>query len=303
MFDLNDIAVFVKVVETGSFIGASRALGIPKTTVSRQVAQLETNLGARLLHRTTRKLKLTEVGTAYFDRCLRIMEDIEEANLAVTATQSIPQGTLRITATENFGTKILNQWLLEFLQNHEQVNAEVLFSSNYIDLVAEGMDIAFRFGPLEGSSLISRHIGSILYWLCASPDYLRSRGEPKKPQDLTQHSCIVVGSLPGGGQWRFTGSAGEEVIAVSGRVKANNVILAQQAVLAGLGIAYLPSYKVAEDIKAGRLVRILTQWTTEVRNLYAVYPSDRHLSPKVRAFLDFIATKPAYPHLKIGSRE
>lgn len=294
MFDFNDIATFVKVVETGSFIGASRALGIPKTTVSRQIAQLEANLGARLLHRTTRKLRLTDVGAAYFDRCLRIMEDIEEANLAVTAMQSVPHGTLRITATESFGTTILNQWVVEFLQQYEQVNAEVLFSSNYIDIVAEGIDIAFRLGPIEDSSLVSRQINSISYWVCASPDYLRSCKEPEKPQDLAEHSCIVVGSLSGRGQWRFRSAAGEEVVSVSGRVKANNVILAQQAALAALGIAYLPEYKVAEDVKTGRLVRILTSWQTEARNLYAVYPSDRYLSPKVRAFLNFIATKPSY---------
>lgn len=291
MFDLNDIAIFVKVVETGSFIGASRALGIPKTTVSRNVAQLETNLGARLLHRTTRKLNLTEVGAVYFDRCLRILEDIEDANLAVTAMQSIPHGTLRITATESFGTNVLNQWIIEFSQKYERVNVEVLFSSNYVDIVAEGIDIAFRLGPFEGSSLISHRVGSIHYWVCASSEYLCSQGKPDKPQDLTHHNCIVVGSLSRRGQWRFIGSTGEEVIAVSGRVKANNLILARQAAIAGLGIAYLPNYRVVEDIRAGRLVRILAEWSTEVREIYAVYPSERYLSPKVRAFLDFIIEK------------
>ncbi|MEN9221710.1 MAG: LysR family transcriptional regulator [Thermostichus sp. BF3_bins_97] len=291
-FDLNEIAIFVRVVQTGSFIGASRQLGIPKSTISRRVAQLEGRLGARLLQRTTRKLNLTEVGRMYFQRCEGILMDVEEANQQVMHMQAQPTGTLRLSASLLFGSTVLKRWLVPFLQAHPHLKAEILLTNQYLDLVSEGIDLAFRAGPLEDSSLIHHPLGRIPYWVCASPTYLQERQSPQHPRDLLQHHCLVVHFSGAATEWLFQKGSTQERVAVEGRLGCNDFLFAHQMALESFGVAYLPSILIGEDVQAGRLVRLLPDWHLQERPMYWVYPSARHLSPKVTAFLDWIAAHP-----------
>lgn len=292
-FDLNAMVIFVKVVQAGSFIGAARALDVPKTTVSRKVAQLEEMLGTRLLQRTTRQSNLTEVGRVYFDRCVRILGDLEEANLAVNALQATPHGTLRISASAVFATSILNHWLAEFLNQYERVSAELILTNQYVDLVAEGIDLAFRATPWGDAYLVGHNLGMMPYWVCASPEYLAEKGEPSTPQDLLNYHCISLSAetIPGGTKWVFHQGNTEEAVCISSRIRANDFLFVKQLVLQHAGIACLPSVLVMNDIQSGRLVQLLHSWSLTNREIYLVYPSDRHLSPKVKAFLDFVLAK------------
>lgn len=292
-FDLNEMAIFVKVVQAGSFIGTARALNMPKTTVSRKIAQLEQTLGVRLLQRTTRKVNLTEVGRVYFERCTKILDDIEEANLAVTALQAVPHGMLRISASVVFATSVLHNWMGEFLNQYEQVNAELILTNRCVDMVSEGIDLAFRAAPWGDSSLIAHKLGVMLYWVCASPKYLERAGKPLTPQDLVHHRCLGLSAetIPGGTKWVFQNGTTEKVIRIASRIQANDFLFIKQSVLQHGGIACLPNVLVLEDMQAGRLIRLLDQWSLDSRDIYLVYPSDRYLSPKVKAFCDFVMAK------------
>ncbi|MEM9450081.1 MAG: LysR family transcriptional regulator [Cyanobacteria bacterium P01_E01_bin.6] len=289
-FDFNELYLFVQVVKAGSFSAAGRSLNIPKTTISRKVAQLEANLGVRLLHRTTRHLKLTEVGRIYYDQCTRIISDLEEANLMVTARQNIPYGTLRVTAPSSFGTTVLNHWIDGFLIQYDQVTLDVILTNQYLDLLAEDIDVAFRGGPLRHSSFNTRKICNLPFWVCASPSYLDANGIPEIPSDLLNHRCICfsTGSAPTGYPWRFQQGQEWTEIDISGRILVNDVAFARQTVLAGFGISYLPGTLIRDDIEQRKLVRLLSPWPMAEREIFMVYRSDRLLSSKVRAFLEFV---------------
>ena len=291
--DLNEVTIFVKVVEAGSFIGASRVLNIPKSTVSRKIAQLEQALGIRLLQRTTRKVNLTEVGRLYFDRCVKILGDLEEANLAVAQMQAVPYGTLRLSASVVFGVTILNQWLAEFVRQYPQVNMEVLLTNQYVDMVDKGIDVAVRSGPLADSSLVAHPLGAVSYWLCASPTYLETHGEPTSPHDLIHHSCLSIVSETLSELIPWTMKRGKEQLEIKApnRLRANDFLLIKELLLNGCGIAYVPNILVLDEVQAGTLVRVLADWQLIERELYLVYPSDHHLSPKVRAFVEFVYQK------------
>ena len=291
--DLNEVTIFVKVVEAGSFIGASRALNIPKTTVSRKIAQLEEALGVRLLQRTTRKVNLTEVGRLYFDRCVKILGDLEEANLAVAQMQAVPYGTLRMSASVVFGVTILNHWLAEFMRQYPQVNVEVLVTNQYVDMVDKGIDVAVRSGPLADSTLVAHPLGAVPYWLCASPTYLEAHGEPTSPQDLNHHSCLSIVSETLSELIPWTMKRGKEQLEIKApnRLRVNDFLLIKQLLLNSCGIAYVPNIVVLDEVQTGTLVRVLADWQLIERELYLVYPSDRHLSPKVRAFVEFVYQK------------
>lgn len=292
-YDLNAITIFVKVVQAGSFIGAARALEMPKTTISRKVAQLEETLGTRLLQRTTRQINLTEVGRVYFERCVRILGDLEEANLAVTALQTVPHGTLRISASTVFATSILSHWLTDFLNQYERVSVELILTNQYVDLVAEGIDLAFRVTPWGDSSLVEHNLGIMPYWVCASSEYLAEKGEPSTPQDLLNYHCMSLSAetIPGGTKWVFHQGSTEETVCISSRVRANDFLFLKQLVLQHGGIACLPSVLVMDEIRTGQIVHLFSSWSLNSREIYVVYPSDRHLSPKVTAFLDFVLAK------------
>jgi DNA-binding transcriptional LysR family regulator len=283
--DLSEIGVFVKVVATGSFSQAARDLGLPKSTVSRKVSQLEERLGARLLQRTTRKVALTEVGAMYHERCARILPELEEAERAVTELQDVPRGLLRVAAPSRFG--LLGPVIAEFLSLYPDVKVEVVCSDRVVDLIEEGFDVAIRAGSLADGSLVARRLmESIPHYVVASPEYVARRGSPDEPQQLARHDCLVFGGGRDPRTWRFRRGNREVDVTIAGRATINDFELLRQAALAGHGIARLPVQVACADLRAGRLVRIVEEWQPAEVPLSLVYPSTRHLSPKVRAFID-----------------
>ena len=285
-FDLNEMAIFVHVVEAGSFTGAAKNLGLPKSTVSRKITQLEERLGIRLIQRTTRSLRLTDTGTAYYNHCARILSEIEEANIAVTQMQSTPTGTLRITAPVLFGSTVLSSLVAEYMEQHPQVSIDMVLSDQKLDLVQEGIDIAFRIGQLEDSSLIGRHLGDVRGLLCASPDYLRRHGSPNHPQDLSDHTLL---SSPDWNSWTLVGPDQQESnVQVKPRLQVNDFASLYTLALSGVGIAPLPMLIAASAIRSQNLVPVLCDWPFETSPIHALYPSNRHLSAKVRSFVEFV---------------
>jgi DNA-binding transcriptional LysR family regulator len=217
-----------------------------------------------------------------------VVADLETAERLVTELQSVPRGKLRITAPVEFGAAFLGDFLARFLQQQSEVSVDVVLTDRLVDLVDEGFDLAVRVGPLLESTLIARKLGPLNRLLCASPAYLKRAGAPSRPSELEHHACIVFGASPGGRTWRFEGKGRATTITVPGRLTANNFNLIRDATVAGLGIAMLPAFLCASEIASGKLQRVLEGWTLADDNLYVVYPSTRHLSAKVRRFLDYL---------------
>ncbi|MCA6065132.1 LysR family transcriptional regulator [Thalassolituus marinus] len=285
-FDLNEMAIFVHVVEAGSFTGAARNLSLPKSTVSRKITQLEERLGVRLIQRTTRSLRLTDTGNAYYNQCARILSEIEEANIAVTQMQSTPTGTLRITAPVLFGSTVLSGLIAEYMEQHPQVMVDLVLSDQRLDLVQEGIDVAFRIGQLEDSSLIGRYLGDVRAILCASSDYAERFGLPAEPEQLSEHRLLTGSNWA---QWQMTGPGGREFsLQVKPRLQANDFASLYTLALSGTGIAPLPMLVAAPAIRSGNLLPVLCDWPFEASPIHALYPSNRHLSAKVRSFVDFV---------------
>jgi DNA-binding transcriptional LysR family regulator len=287
---LHDIAVFTKVADAGSFTAAARALDMPKSTVSRRVANLEEALGVRLLHRTTRKVRLTDDGRAYAERCRRAIADLDEAERLLTARRAEPRGTLRVTAPVDFGEQYLGPIVAEYLRRHEDVRVEVELTPRVVDLVEEGFDVAIRLGALPPSALIARRLRGGGAHLYASPRYLARRGAPRTVDDLARHDCIAF-RRGGRTSWTLQGPSGERTIERPARLVVNHLPLAREAAVAGLGIAVLPGYLGEDAVRAGRLRRVLSRWATADTPVHAVYPSARQLSAKVRAFLDLLVER------------
>ncbi|HTJ44374.1 MAG TPA: LysR substrate-binding domain-containing protein [Kofleriaceae bacterium] len=283
--DLSEIGVFVKVVQTGSFSQAARDLGLPKSTVSRKVSQLEERLGARLLQRTTRKVALTEVGAMYHERCARILPELEDAERAVTELQDVPRGLLRVAAPSRFD--LLGPVVAEMLAKFPDVRVEVVCSDRVVDLIDEGFDVAIRAGSLSDGSLIARRLmDSIPHVIVAAPSYVEAHGSPDSPDELADHECLIFSGNRDRSTWRFKKGGKQVEVQVTGRCSINDFDLLRQAALAGHGIARLPAQMACPDLRDERLVRVMTDWNTTEVPLSIVYPSTRHLSPKVRAFID-----------------
>jgi DNA-binding transcriptional LysR family regulator len=291
MVDLNDVAIFARVVEAGSFTGAARLLGVPKTSVSRRVAELERQVGVRLLHRTTRSLRPTDAGRHYYEQSSAALRTIEAANEQLAEARAEPSGTIRVSAPVGFAGFFLGQTVFEFLEAYPKASVELLLTDDKLNLVEAGIDIAFRTGSLTDSTLVARKLGASHKVLCASPQYLARRGMPEQPGDLRQHDCIIAGRSIAGAQWVLEGPGGQQTIAVNGRLAANTMEIAAGAVLKGLGIAQLPASAAAPAIAEGRLLRVLPDYATAVGGVYALYPSSRHLSPAVKAFIDLAAER------------
>jgi DNA-binding transcriptional LysR family regulator len=284
--DLNELLVFAKVVQAGSFTSAARGLRMPKSTVSRKVSELEERIGAQLLQRTTRKLRLTEVGQAYYEHCARIVAEAEEAELAVTRMQAAPHGLLRVTAPLTFS--LLGPLVADFMKSYPEVQLEMVCTDRAVDLVAEGFDLAIRAGRLADSSLMVRRLGSIERLVVAAPSYVKARGAPRSPKELEKHDCLLFGAGREGNVWNLqTGSKSVEV-AIRARLVVNEPDLLRAVALAGAGITLLPNILCTLDITEGRLQRILPAWGSPGAPVHAVYPSTRHPSPKVLAFVDFL---------------
>ncbi len=288
-----EMAVFVRVVDEGGFSNAARTLGLSPSAVSKLVSRLEDRLGARLLNRTTRRLSLTDEGEAYYHRSSHILDEIEEAEQAISRSHAAPRGRLRVTAAAAFATNQMAPVLPEFLDRYPEVHLELSVGDRVVDLVEEGFDVGVRTGALEDSSLISRLLAEDHRTICATPAYLKRHGAPRTPADLAGHNCITwTGSHGALNDWPFEGPDGPYTVRVRGNAAVNNGEALHEMALAGLGIAHMAEYRVAPDIRMGRLVPLLAHCHRFVRlPIHVVYPHRRHLSPKVRAFVDFLTEK------------
>lgn len=286
------LEAFVKVAETQSFSEAARRLRASKSVVSRQIAALEAELGARLFQRTTRSMTLTEAGRGYFERASRILADLEDANLSVSQLQATPRGQLRVNAPMSFGLLHLAPALPDFLERYPEVDVDLTMNDRFVDLIDEGFDLAVRAGKLEDSSLVARKLAPVRRVVCASPDYLKARGTPQTPDDLARHDCLCYSNLSMAHDWRFVTEKGEPwPVDVRGRLNVNNGDALKIAALRGLGFVNLPTFIVGSELQAGTLVTVLDKYIPQDATLSAVYPHSRHLSPKVRAFVDFLAER------------
>ena len=290
MDKLTGMAVFARVVEAGSFTAAATQLGLSKSAVSKTVAVLEDRLGARLLNRTTRRLALTEVGRAFYERCARIVAEAEEAELAVTHLQLTPRGTLRVNAPVSFGALHLGPALPAFLARYPDLRVELELSDRFVDLLEEGYDLAVRIAEaLADSSLVARRITVNQMVVCASPAYWQRRGRPRVPQDLARHACVTYAYNPTPHDWPFVeGGQRPSSVRVSGPLHTNNGEAALHVALAGLAVVRLPHFICASDLAAGRLETVLDDAMPAPNAIYALYPHSRHLSAKVRALVDFL---------------
>lgn len=291
MDTLHGIHAFAGVVEHGGFTAAAKALGQSKSAISKQVAALEERLGARLLNRTTRRMSPTEVGQAFYERSLRIIAELDEAERAVAELHAEPRGTLRINAPVAFGTRHIAEPIAEFLQRHPDLNVEMELSDRMVDVVDEGFDLAIRITRLPDSSLIARKLAPFSRSLCASPAYWEKHGRPEHPDDLRHHQCLLYTYLLTGDDWTFTGPDGECKVRVTGSLKVNNGDALLGAARNGLGVLNTPNFIAYEDIRNGRLEPVLLDYMASDANIYAVYPHNRHLSAKVRLFIDFLVER------------
>ncbi|MCP5152551.1 MAG: LysR family transcriptional regulator [Ectothiorhodospiraceae bacterium] len=289
---LQAMTAFVRVVEQGSFARAADRLGMSVSSVSRLVAELERHLDARLLNRTTRRLSLTETGQDFHQRCVQLLSDLEEAEEAAGAGSARPRGTLRVSAPITFGTRHLAAAVAEFVDIHPGLRLELDLSDRGVDLVDEGFDLAVRIGPVGAGSLVARRIGTTRMVCCAAPRYLARRGTPRTPADLAEHDCLTYEYSADRDLWRFRGAdSAVHDVRVEGPVHANNGRFLEALAVAGLGITFEPDFIVGPDVRAGRLVPLLTEFEAPASGIHVVYPSRRHLSAKVRAFTEFLATR------------
>jgi DNA-binding transcriptional LysR family regulator len=289
MLDLNDIAVFVHVVKAGSFAGAGRRLAMPSNTVSRRVQLLEQQLGVRLLQRSTRQLNTTAAGREFFERCAAGIEDIQSAGSHLADSSREPSGSVRVAAPADFFDNFAMDWIATFMQQYPKVNLEFQLGDDYVDLIAGGIDVAFRSGQLPDSSLVARKLGESYRGLLASPDYLAQRGMPASLEQLAlQHDCLANSTQGIHTLWRLEGPQGVETLRVTPRLCVNTAQGLLRATRAGLGVALLPMIIAAEDLRHGSLVAILPQYLRDLSGFYAVYPNRRQLPLAVSALIDFV---------------
>jgi DNA-binding transcriptional LysR family regulator len=282
------MAVFSRVASTRSFSGAARELGVSQATASKHVQMLEGWLGTRLLHRTTRRVSLTEAGESFFVQCSRILEEMEAARS--TAKPEAPvSGSMRITAPVVFGSTRLGPLVVDFMRLHPELSLNIELSDRSVDLIEEGFDLAIRTGPANGPGLAAWPLMSLNYLLCAAPSYLARYGVPRSPPDLHGHHCIAGTDTPA--SWRFRGPEGETEVPIYGRLQVNNAMLRRDAARAGAGILLCADYLVEQDFASGHLVRLLPEYTPGGDALHAVSPAYRATSPKVRNLVSHLAAQ------------
>lgn len=282
--------LFAKVVEEGGFSAAARREGLTPSAISKQISQLEDRLGVRLLNRSTRGMSLTEEGNTFYKRCVVIAEKIEEAESEIASLSDHPQGTLRLSSTVAFGKTQLLPILPKFLDDNPDIRVALELTDRPVDLVEGQIDVAIRFTEqIDDESLVARKLAKNQRVCCASPDYVRRFGMPVTPEDLLRHNCLTLTTVSRWNDWQFPNGAGLKSLRVKGNFEANSADAVYHAALAGVGIARLSTYLVEPDIRAGRLVRVLPDYVYEESEILAVYSDRRNLSPKIRAFVDFLA--------------
>ncbi len=287
-----DLRVFVRVVEAGSISGAAERLHIAMSAVSRRIAELEGRLGVQLLRRTTRQLNLTETGWGFYERAVRILADLEEAEAAVTQAHTVLHGRLRVALPLTFSLRHLNPLILEFMRLHPGINFDLDFNERQVDLLQEGFDLAIRIAKLEDSSLIARRLAGVRMVVCASPGFLTAHGEPTHPRALAELPCLTYANLREPDVWTYFDTNGRPAtVRVRVRLSADNGEFLNDACVAGEGIVLMPTFIAHRDIEAGRLKPVLTRFGWPSYDAYAMYPRTRHLSRRVRAFVDFLAER------------
>lgn len=293
MNDLNDMAIFAKVAELQGISPAARALRMPKSRVSRRMAGLEEELGVRLLERSTRAVHLTEVGEIYFQHCKRIVEEAESARESVTHMLEKPRGLLRINASVAIGQHLLAPFIGEFMALYPEIELEVQLENRRVDLIGEGYDLVVRLGNLEDSALISKPLGEDHLILVASASYLKQMGTPKRFSDFENHRFLVMGDSRNFDRWTLIGPNNrQESIDVARYAALNDLTMIRQVAIDGGGIAFLPRYLCSDDvISSGALCQVMSQWRSPTFRFYALYPSHRGVTLKLRAWLDFFAGK------------
>jgi DNA-binding transcriptional LysR family regulator len=282
------MASFIQVVETRSFSGAARQLKLSQTAVTGHIQSLEQQLGIRLLNRTTRKVSLTDEGTQFYQRCSRVLAEVAEIEHLAKSLQQAPRGRLRLN-TDVMLARVVAPVVSEYVQVYPEVSIELIMTDQIGDLVAGAFDLAIHAGPMSNSSLIQRRLGNAQRVVCASPSYLARHGTPRTPEELAGHNCLVVSNSSCTDRWRFTGRAGEYEIKVDGNLRSNSIEAVRAAALNGQGVCRLPLMNVAEDLKKERLQRLLPDCAAAEVTIQAFYPGGRHLSTRVRTFLDFVA--------------
>lgn len=291
MDKLESMRAFTQVVEAGGFAAAARQMDLSRSQVNKLVLNLEEHLQTQLLQRTTRKVSPTDAGRAYYDRCLAILTDLEEAELALTRLHQEPRGSLRINAPMTFGTLHLAPLVVEFMAQYPDLYVELVLNDRRIDPIEEGFDITIRIAAQPpGPGLIAHILAPCPLVVCAAPGYLQQRGIPNHPDDLKQHACLHYGHRAQDNSWTLVGDE-PHTVTIHGPLCCNNGEVLRAAALEGLGIVMLPDFIVEKDLKAERLYPILTDYPPPPINIYALYPVNRHLSAKVTRLVEFLAKK------------
>ena len=292
MSRFEDLRTFVRVVEAGSITGAAERLGVAKSAVSRRLGELEERLGVQLLRRTTRRSNLTDSGWAFYERAVRILADLDEAEAAVSQAHGTLRGRLRVAAPLSFGLRHLGPAITDFMRLHPEVVFDLDFNDREVDLLQEGFDLAIRIAELQDSTMIARQLAPVRLVACASPAYLEAHGTPEAPDDLARHRCLVYSYSREPRIWRYRESGGASgAVKVSIHMEANNGDFLCRTAVAGEGIVLTPTFIAYREIETGRLVRILDAYEWPRVAAYAVYPQTRHLSRRVRAFVDFLVQR------------
>ena len=295
MEDLQRMAIFACVVETKSFSEAARKLGLSKSLVSKEITRLEKNLGSRLLNRTTRAMSLTEAGALFYDHCARIVEELEQAKLAVGHFNSAPRGLLRISASVAFGTLHIAPALPDFLARYPEVRIDMVIGDRFVDLADEGFDVAVRITREPAPNLVARRLAPVNRKIVATPGYFERHGVPTVPEDLARHNCLTYTHISPLGNWVLRGPRGDIAVPTAGNLRLNDDEALSAAVLGGLGVALLPTFIIGRDLHEGRLQAVMSDYVPSERHIHAIYLPNRHLPAKVRAFIDFLLERFA-PH-------
>jgi DNA-binding transcriptional LysR family regulator len=290
MVDLNDVAVFVKVAQFGSFSRAAHSLGMPVSTVSRKVSALEDKLGVTLLQRTTRKLTLTVQGRAYYNQCSEPLSHLFDAEQALTQTQKTPEGLLKISVPVILGQDPFYEFLSTFLKTYPRIEVDLFITNLFLDLIAENVDVAIRFGELRDSTIVTQRLGKSVRYVVATPDYLEGRPIPKRPEDLKGHRCVLLNGRNNEAEWHLISGAKSVKLHVTGPISSRDFQSVSAFVYRGLGIGLLPSTYCDEQIRRGELIRLLLDWSSPVIFVHAVYPTGRFTPSKLQVFLQALKT-------------
>lgn len=294
MATLADMVVFAKVVEAKSFSAAARNLGSSKSAVSKSVTKLEQALGARLLHRTTRNLSLTEIGAAVYEHCANIAAESDEVLLTVSRFSAEPSGNIKLSASVAFGQMHVAQAVAEFLQRYPKVSVQLVLTNHMVNLAEEGFDLVIRQTDKPAPNLVVRSIAPLRYVVCASPEYFKHAGKPESPQDLASHNCLFYAQQSSQDRWSFKGPDGPVSVKVHGTFQVNSSEAVREALLAGLGVGLVPTFAVGQELKSGSLQPVLQRYQAQGgfgSNIFATWLPNRNMAPKVRALVDFLVER------------